>query len=141
MFPQTPQFYSTPSRNQLSNRQDNFNSSGVSFNSSGVDSWNEQHCDLSLHQKIDYLIDTNLHQNQDMTRLKSANEELQRELQSMKENIASLQSHVASQSVVSSNAAKVSHARVPPDVSVSSAYWLCHPLRPFLLPFTLFIYR
>jgi hypothetical protein len=24
---------------------------------------------------------------------------------------------------------------------VSSANWLCHPLRPFLLPFTLFIYR
>ena len=49
---------------------------------------------LPLHQKLDFLISANTKQVEEMAKLRADNDNLQRELESMKENIVGLKSQV-----------------------------------------------
>ena len=111
MFSQTLQFYSTPlsSRDHLSN--------GQQCNGSG--SGRTSH-EVTLHQKLDFLISANTKQAEEMAKLRADNDNLQRELESMKENIVGLKSQVTAAPSVRGT----SYSRVPPDVSVSSIIYV-----------------
>ena len=75
MFSQTPQFYSTP----LSSHD--HPSNGQQCNGSG--SGRTSH-EVTLHQKLDFLISPNTKQAEEMAKLRADNDNLQRELESMK---------------------------------------------------------
>ena len=51
---------------------------------------------LSLHQKLDFLIDGNTQQSRGMDTLRTENQQLQKELEEMKENMQSLKSQISS---------------------------------------------
>ena len=96
MFSQTPQFYSPP----LSSRDHGLNDQ--QSNSSGAGMKNH---DVTLRQ--------NTKQSEEMAQLRTDNENLQWELESMKENI-NLNSQVTAVPILRGT----SYSRVPPDVSI-----------------------
>ena len=100
MFSRNPQFYSTP----LSSRDHGLNDR--QSNSSGAGRKNH---DVTLHQ--------NTKQSEEMAQLRTENETLQRELESMKENIT-LNSQVTAVPILRG----ASYSRVPPNVSISFIY-------------------